>query len=341
MDACLDGATAVGQELTEDELFNLVAPLNFDFKHFDDPNFWFDLPKGSKILIDECQQFFPPRSVGSRVPAAIQKLETHRHGGYDLHFVTQDATLADQNLRKLVGRHVHFFNPFGGKRVTRKESPEVFNPKDYHQNKQATKKTIKHPKEFYGAYYSAEIHTHKLKIPKFLVLLLILPLLIACLIYYVYDSLFASAIAAEPDNVSVVHTVDNNSTHHKSNSNVISVDSVENDDLTDEELIKNQMTEHLENMTEGVFISGSNGVWSDGELVEYQYSFVRISDNNIFDPRMAGLTVDHVGECLALMSIGGVTKSVTCNPFYKREPVTDSRSDDAASMFRARDKNST
>ena len=32
----------------------------------------------------------------------------------------------DQNLRKLVGRHIHFYNPFGGKRVTRYENPQVF-----------------------------------------------------------------------------------------------------------------------------------------------------------------------------------------------------------------------
>lgn len=326
LESCLDGAAAVGEELTEDQLFELVAPLNFDFKHFDDPNYWFDLPKGSKILIDECQQFFPPRSVGSRVPQAIAKLETHRHGGYDLHFVTQDATLADQNLRKLVGRHVHFFNPFGGKRVTRKESPEVFNPKDFHQNKQATKKTIKHPKEFYGAYYSAEIHTHKLKVPKFLILLLLLPLFILGCMYYLYQSLFAPAVAA-PVSDSEIVTVSSPASPSASKStnkgNGSTVSSNGSPDAPPVDDFTASMSNHLEDMTKDVYISGSNGVFDSGHLVEYQYSFVRVSDSTVFHPEMAGLSVEHVGECLAIMSIAGVQKSVTCNPFYKRVPVDD------------------
>lgn len=329
LDNVIDGAAAVGEDLTEDELFNLVKPLNFDFKHFEDPNYWFDLPKGSKILIDECQQFFPPRSVGSRVPLAIGKLETHRHGGYDLHFVTQDATLADQNIRKLVGRHVHFYNPFGGKTVTRKENPEVFNPKDYHQNKQATKQSIKHPKEFYGSYYSAEIHTHKRKLPKILILLLILPMLIAASMYYVYDSLFADKITPDEDvtqqatDTQQVDSVQVDTITPKGRQKPLKDDSdLSGDDFSD------SITQHLETMTKDVYISGSNGVWNDGDLVDYQYSFVRTSDNNVFDPKLAGFNVEHVGECLAIFVIAGVRKSVTCNPFYKRVPISGKYDDD-------------
>ena len=326
LEAVIDGAAALGQDLTEDELFDLVEPLNFDFKHFEDPNFWFDLPKGSKILIDECQQFFPPRSVGSRVPQAIGKLETHRHGGYDLHFVTQDATLADQNLRKLVGRHIHFYNPFGGKTVTRKENPEVFNPKDYHQNKQATKKSVPHPKEFYGSYYSAEIHTHKRKLPKILILLLILPIFIMVMMYYVYDSLFADKLEPVELSVesSVIHSesdlIETGAVTPKASKKSVKVDS----DLSGD-AFSSAISEHLNDMTKNVFITGSNGVWDNGALVEYQYSFVRTTDQKVFDPTLAGFSVEHVGECLAIFVMAGVRKTITCDPFYKRVPVMEER----------------
>lgn len=165
LELILDAANEEGiQQL---DLFEMVKPLNLHFTHFENPAAWMELPKGSVILIDEVQQFFPPRPVGSRIPAAIQALETHRHGGYDIHFVTQDASLSDQNLRKLVGRHIHFYNPFGGKRVTRFENPGTFQTGDYHAKKQAKKKSISHATHFYGVYWSAEIHTHKFQFRSF------------------------------------------------------------------------------------------------------------------------------------------------------------------------------
>ncbi|WP_217631641.1 zonular occludens toxin domain-containing protein, partial [Vibrio cholerae] len=87
-------------------------------------------------------------------PTAVARFETHRHHGHDVHLVTQDAMLIDANVRRLVDRHVHFFNATGGERVTRYEMPKAFDPSDYHDKKMAKKDLIKREKQFYGVYWS-------------------------------------------------------------------------------------------------------------------------------------------------------------------------------------------
>ena len=314
LETVLDCMNHIEEDLSTDDLFDLVRPLNLDFKHFDNPNFWFDLPKGSRILIDECQQFFPPRQAGSRAPEAIKKLETHRHGGYDIHFVTQDALLVDQNLRRLVGRHIHFFNPFGGKRVTRKENPETFNPKDYHQNKQATKKTISHPTEFYGVYYSAEIHTHSFKLPAKLWLLLILPLMSIGCMWYLYDSLFSQAFedGAELDAPEAIQEEVETSYNEriKAPQNATQAVSTENQFLLD----------YVNAVTEDVYISGSM-LYNNSRGVSYDYTFHRGMDGAVFHPSDVGLQLEPVNDCLVNIVVGDVRKPITCNPFYVRVPV--------------------
>lgn len=321
----LDLGNTLGEYPSDSEMFDLVRPLNLHFTHFDDPNYWFDLPKGSKILIDECQQFFPPRQQGSRVPQAIGQLETHRHGGYDLHFITQDPLLVDQNLRRLVGRHVHFFNPFGGKTVTRKESPEVFNPKDYHQNKQATKTTVRHPVEFYGVYYSAEIHTHKLKLPKKLILLLVLPICIGLAGWYLYDSLFGSK--ESPSKSEFVKKNDIPEKSNSSSSSRSSSASTKKVPKTVSELVTldSPLAKFAKETLEGVYINGSMFYSTPKRGVSLDYSFVRASDGSVFHPFDVGFSVEPINKCLANIVISDVRIPVTCNPFYKRDevPVND------------------
>jgi len=65
------------------------------------------VPDGAAIVVDEVQRVWRPRGVGSKVPADIAALETHRHRGLDFFLVTQQPSLVDKNVRALVGRHVH------------------------------------------------------------------------------------------------------------------------------------------------------------------------------------------------------------------------------------------
>ncbi len=275
-----------------------MKSLNLHFTHFDDPNSWYLLPKRSVILVDECQQFFPPRKVGASVPRAIGELETHRHGGYDLHFITQDRTLCDANLRKLVGTHVHYFNAFGGNKVTRKQAAKCFDPNDYHDSKIATKKLIARDKKLYGVYWSAEIHTHKFKLPPAAFIAL---LCIAVLCYSIY-SFSSRMLSGEPEPQPTQVTEDTNQPQTTET------------EVTPENILVELLTD--------VYISGTmTNTANNAQVIDY--SFVRTTDDAVFFPDALGLSVEQISPCLVNIRLGELSQPVTCNPFYVREVVED------------------
>lgn len=283
--------------------FELVESLNLHFTYFDDPHSWHELPKKSVILIDECQQFFPPRKVGSAIPKAVRDLETHRHGGYDIHFITQDRTLCDANLRKLVGTHVHFFNAFGGKKVTRKQASKCFDPNDYHDSKSATKKVINRDSKIYGLYWSAEIHTHKFKIPAAAFLALFFVLLLAISLYS-FGSKFLFGGDAPPEPSPVQQSTDPKETKS---------DAQPADDSVEPKTI-------LATLLTDVYITGSLTRF-DGITRNIDYTFIRTSDDAVFHPDAIGLIVEQVSPCLVNLRLGDSSHPITCNPFYVREVI--------------------
>lgn len=169
-----------------------LKQFNLDFRHFEQPAFWYQLERNAIIIIDECQQTFPPRPAGAKVPLHCSEFETHRHKGWDIHLVTQDAKLLDNHVRRLAGCHVHYFNPFKSNRVTRYQGDKVFDQDDYFQKKNTISSIIKRDKAFYGLYWSADAHTHKLVIPKKLIVLLLVPVLLGFLIWYLLSGAWAS-----------------------------------------------------------------------------------------------------------------------------------------------------
>ena len=169
-----------------------LKQFNLDWRRFDNPALWYELPRQSIIVMDECQQTFPPRPVGARVPLHCSEFETHRHKGWDIHLVTQDAKLLDNHIRRLAGCHVHYFNPFKSNRVTRYQADKVFDPEDYFQKKNTISSIITRDKSMYGLYWSADAHTHKLVLPKKLILLLVVPFAIAWLVWYLLSGSWAS-----------------------------------------------------------------------------------------------------------------------------------------------------
>lgn len=62
---------------------------------------------GDVIVYDEVQKAWPLVATGSKVPPAIEALETHRHMGVDFIPITQHPMLIHANLTRLVGRHLH------------------------------------------------------------------------------------------------------------------------------------------------------------------------------------------------------------------------------------------
>lgn len=132
---------------------------------------WMDLPKGSIIVIDECQFVFSKKPNGSKLPEFYEQLATHRHRGFDIYLVTQHPSLIDNFVRQLVGQHYHAVRKFGFERSTIYEWSSV-NPAPTSSNSQKAAVPMKwaFPKEVYGYYKSAEVHTVKRSIPMKVVL---------------------------------------------------------------------------------------------------------------------------------------------------------------------------
>lgn len=143
---------------------------------------WFDLPHGSIVLIDECQSVFPQRGPRDKVPNHVSQLNTHRHLGIDIVIITQHPKLIDAAVRRLVGCHFHFERAFGFNRSRRLHWQECQDDtKDYHTRKEAVTTNVKFDKRIFNLYKSAEVHTHKARIPPKLVIALALPVLIVAL----------------------------------------------------------------------------------------------------------------------------------------------------------------
>lgn len=131
-----------------------------------DPQKWYECPHGSIIIIDEVQKLWRARPAGSQVPIPVQEIETHRHRGHDLYWMTQDAGLTDQNIRKFVDKHVHYKRIFGLEASTRyvwnQRVARVENNSDYHD---ALDEKFLFPKDVYKLYKSADVHTVKASVP--------------------------------------------------------------------------------------------------------------------------------------------------------------------------------
>jgi zona occludens toxin len=129
-----------------------------------EPTKWFELPPGSIIVIDECQRVFRPRMHGSAVPDFVAQLETHRHLGVDLVLITQHPMLIDSNVRRLVGLHFHVVRKFGLQAATVHEWGAIKETCDKNRE-DSSRHDFVYPKAAYTWYKSAEVHTHKARIP--------------------------------------------------------------------------------------------------------------------------------------------------------------------------------
>lgn len=132
---------------------------------FDDPHAWIECPAGSIIIIDEAQEVFPPKPQGSTRPESYNKFATHRHHGFDIYLITQNAMNVDFKVRSMCNVHWHISRNFGREAATVYRFKEIQKPNDYHAKKAAIKSAFTYPKKIYALYKSAEVHTHKPKLP--------------------------------------------------------------------------------------------------------------------------------------------------------------------------------
>jgi zona occludens toxin len=119
---------------------------------------WFEWCKpGDVIVADEVQRHWRPRGMGVKPPAEISMLETHRHFGVDFVLITQNAMLLDQNVRRLVGRHLHVRRVFGGARAIVYDWDGC--QTDTTRTAGAVRSIWSYPKSAYKLYKSSELHT--------------------------------------------------------------------------------------------------------------------------------------------------------------------------------------
>ncbi|MFK2904961.1 hypothetical protein ISP17_13450 [Dyella ginsengisoli] len=144
---------------------------------------WQSLPPNSIIMIDECQKLMPAKRGAIDSPQWVRDLSTHRHLGLDFILITQHPSLIDKYVRTLVDVHIHTVRKYGTNFVERwrwgicKEDP---NAKGAQKDAEA-KTTHAMSKVAMQAYKSAEIHTVKRRIPRFVyigaITLVLIPLL--------------------------------------------------------------------------------------------------------------------------------------------------------------------
>lgn len=127
-------------------------------------NWWEWAQPGDVLVVDEVQRYWRPRGMGTKPPKEIAMLETHRHFGVDFVLITQNAMLVDQNVRRLVGRHLNVRRLFGGARALIYDWDGC--QTDVHRTQGATRTVWNYPKSAYKLYKSSELHTkQQQKIP--------------------------------------------------------------------------------------------------------------------------------------------------------------------------------
>jgi zona occludens toxin len=138
-------------------------------------NDWIEAPDNVIVVLDEIQFAWPVRSAGAKVPEPVSALATHRHRGIDLFVITQDGSLVDQNLRKIVNAYIYLERPHGMQYSKAWTFQHWCDWKNSSERAIAEVERYKFDPEVWKWYKSATEHTHKAKMPR--KVLLLFPLL--------------------------------------------------------------------------------------------------------------------------------------------------------------------
>lgn len=135
------------------------------------------IPDGALVLIDEAQDFYPPRGPSQQPPAHVRALNTHGHRDIDYVLCTQHPKLLDNAVRRLVNKHQHYRRAMGGGSAITYEWDVCSDSLEYQK---AIKGVFSYPKKSFQLYRSASGFTKpKFKLPAFLIIpALALPLAI-------------------------------------------------------------------------------------------------------------------------------------------------------------------
>lgn len=187
--------------------------LDWGWQSFD-PKKWQDLPDGSICVMDEAQNEFPMRVAGSAVPDYVNAIaQFRRKRGFDFWIITPHPRLLDVFIRRLVESpswHRHLKRTFGADVVS--ELKFNFVNVDCDKPGSGEKGTVSmrpYPKEVYGWYKSASLHTGKKKIPRQVYVLGAIVLAIPVLGWVAWSKLGTTQMreASKPESGSQVATV--------------------------------------------------------------------------------------------------------------------------------------
>lgn len=147
----------------------------------------FTFTEGALVVVDECQRIFRPRRAGAAVPPEVAAFETHRHQGLDFVLITQHPGLLDQNVRRLVGRHLHIRDVgFLGRWVY--EWPEASDPERFKTAPVKRKWSL--PKKSFSLYKSSSLHVKPQRgFPTAVKVLAVAAVVMAGGVYYGYESI--------------------------------------------------------------------------------------------------------------------------------------------------------
>lgn len=158
-----------------------------------------NVQEGSLIIVDECQKSFKPG--GTAMEPYIEYLCEHRHHGLDFVVITQFPHLVHKTVRALVTKHIHVRNTWRG-RTLHEWAEWQENPHTKSNLAVATTTLYKIPKEVFGMYESASIHTKvKHKIPMAFKLFVLLLVVVPMLGYGAWQRVKAKTEPHKPDQV--------------------------------------------------------------------------------------------------------------------------------------------
>jgi Zonula occludens toxin len=128
---------------------------------------WWELPPGSILVIDECQEpHLMPKDRGNP-PEWVQRISKVRHYGMSFLLTTQAPENMSAYVRRLVGRHVHTVNKFQTGVLQKFEWGRCYDdPETRTARKQAIESMGTLPKEVFDLYKSSQLHTVKARVPK-------------------------------------------------------------------------------------------------------------------------------------------------------------------------------
>jgi hypothetical protein len=152
---------------------------------------------GSTLVFDEAQEYFKSRGMSKEpTPAFVAMLPTHRHSGYNIHFITQNVMYLDIEIRRICDSYTKYSRLMNWDRCRLDVYGGVKdNPMQQSQVLLERGQTFRYPKHLFELYTSSVDHNMKSRFPsrlKWLIILIFVILGLFYAIYYFWTSMMGS-----------------------------------------------------------------------------------------------------------------------------------------------------